>query len=148
MAPLTSKYLKIIIVCNRRRQYPLINYLDSFHPHASLAYCQVYRRLRFLAPFYLKHLSTIQLLQKHSGRVTCPCHQRNNSAHMLPKSMDNWHVMRTFFQKYPNSWLIWADGPNKLWGIWCILLLCVPSPWLSIYQPLFSTKTKLLIYLG
>ena len=24
------------------------------------------------------------------------------------------------FKNNPNNWQIWADGPNKLWGIWGI----------------------------
>ena len=32
--------------------------------------------------------------------------------------MDNGHVMRFFFKNILNNWPIWADGPNKLWGIW------------------------------
>ena len=33
-------------------------------------------------------------------------------------SMDNGHVMRTFFKKFPNNWPIWADGLNNLMGTW------------------------------
>ena len=51
--------------------------------------------------------------------------------------VDNGHVMRAFFKNIPNNWLIWADEPNKLEGIWGIfpvklsahnLSLCVSSP--------------------
>ena len=37
-----------------------------------------------------------------------------------PPPMDNGHVKRTLFKNHPNNWLIWADGPNKFWGIWGI----------------------------
>ena len=44
--------------------------------------------------------------------------------------VDNGHVMRTFFKNIPKNWLIWSDGPNKLWNIWDIPVdiwsLCVP----------------------
>ena len=33
--------------------------------------------------------------------------------------IDNGHGMKIFFFKnIPNNWLIWVDGPNKLWDIW------------------------------
>ena len=32
-------------------------------------------------------------------------------------AIDNGHVTRVFFKNTPNNWPIWADGPNKLWGI-------------------------------
>ena len=35
---------------------------------------------------------------------------------MLHDSMDNVYMMR-FFENIPNNWLMWADEPNKLWGI-------------------------------
>ena len=39
---------------------------------------------------------------------------------MLRDSMDNGCMMRDFFENIPNNWLMWADEPNKLWGIWAI----------------------------
>jgi hypothetical protein len=61
----------------------------------------------------------------------------------ITKDMNNG-VMRAFFKSIPNNWLIWADGSNKLWGIWGIKLsahilsFCVPSPWFPINQPLYN----------
>ena len=40
--------------------------------------------------------------------------------HTLITYLDNGPEMRAFFKIIPNDWLIWADGPNKLWGIWGI----------------------------
>ena len=35
-----------------------------------------------------------------------------------PWTMHMWRGF--FFKNIPNNWPIWADGPNKLWGIWGI----------------------------
>ena len=60
--------------------------------------------------------------------------------------------MRTFFKNIPNNLLIWQMGRMNcgVFGVFPveisahILSLCVPSPLISIYQPLFPQKTKLL----
>jgi hypothetical protein len=47
-----------------------------------------------------------------------PRYPNDNSGQAYYRSMDNGHVIRTFFKNIPNNWrLIWADGSNKLWGI-------------------------------
>ena len=44
-------------------------------------------------------------------------------------TMDMWWGL--FLKNIPNNWLIWSDGPNKLWNIWDIPVdiwsLCVPN---------------------
>ena len=69
----------------------------------------------------------------------------------IARCMDNGHVIRFFFQKYPKNWRF-GQLDQKSCGVFPversphILSLCVPSSGFSINQPLFLKKTFFLRY--